>query len=115
VRGASGVLRRGFCRRPILWGIATWLLSVLSGATALALANFGGPAWIFVAIGLWLWTVGLPTLAAVLGIVFIWGSLPEQPAHSFAWATLAALFASCALQVGAARFLARLLRLREAS
>lgn len=89
-------------------------MSILSGAAALALANFGAPAWIFAAFGLWLWTLGLPTLLAVLFVVFAWGQLPSQPAHSFAWAAAAAMVISCAFQLGSALLLARFLRPRVA-
>ena len=53
------------------------LLSLLAGATALVLAEFGAPVWVFVLLLGWLVTVGLPTLSAVLLLVRFWegGSL----------------------------------------
>ena len=48
------------------------LLSLAAGATALVLAEFGAPEWVFVLLLGWLLIPGLPTLAAVLLLASFW-------------------------------------------
>ena len=59
-----------------VWMCSTWLLSLLAGAVALVLADFGAPVWVFLLLGLWLCTLGLPTTLAVLLVAFLWGNFP---------------------------------------
>lgn len=59
-------------RKNLLVAGGLSLLSLLAGATALILAEFGAPAYIFVSLLAWLLTLGLPTLAAVLLLACIW-------------------------------------------
>jgi len=61
---------------PKTWGFFFWLLSLAAGAAALVLADFGAPAWLFIAIGAWLLTAGLPTLVATLAVASAWGDFP---------------------------------------
>jgi hypothetical protein len=63
---------------PKTWGFFFWLLSLAAGAAALVLADFGAPAWLFIAIGAWLLTAGLPTLVATLAVASAWGDFPFQ-------------------------------------
>lgn len=59
-------------RKNLLVAGGLSLLSLLAGATALILAEFGAPAYIFVLLLAWLLTLGLPTLAAVLLLARFW-------------------------------------------
>ncbi len=63
-------------RHPKVWICSTWLLSLLAGAVALVLADFGKPVWVFILLGLWLCTLGLPTTLAVLLAAALWGNIP---------------------------------------
>ncbi len=67
------------------------LLSLLAGAIALVLAEFGAPVWVFVLLLGWLVTVGLPTLSAVLLLVRFWEG-PSLQAFLVSAAALAFLF-----------------------
>ncbi len=49
-------------KHPRLWVLLSWLASLAAVASALVLADFGAPTWIFVLLFSWLLTVGLPTL-----------------------------------------------------
>jgi hypothetical protein len=71
------------------------LLSLLAGAGALILAEFGAPVWVFVLLLGWLVTVGLPTTSAVLLMVRFW----EGP--SFQAFLLSATVLAFAFQFGA--------------
>jgi len=64
-------------RRPGTLAALTWVVSLVAGASALVLADFGGPPWVFLALGLWLFTVGLPTLAGTLLVAYLTGVLPS--------------------------------------
>ena len=72
VAGLSRIVRS----YPKLLGLGTWLVSFLAVVTALVLADLGAPVWIFLLLGLWLCTLGLPTLLAVLIVASVWGRLP---------------------------------------
>ncbi len=60
-------------KKTLLVALLLWLLSLIAGAAALFLAEFGGPAWVFVLLLGWLLTFGLPTLSAVLFLARFWG------------------------------------------
>ena len=59
-------------RRDLLIAGVVCLLSLVAGAGALVLAEFGAPVWVFVLLLGWLVTLGLPTLAAVLLLATFW-------------------------------------------
>ncbi len=60
-------------KKTLLVALLLWLLSLIAGAAALFLAEFGVPAWVFVLLLGWLLTFGLPTLSAVLFLARFWG------------------------------------------
>lgn len=105
-------LARAVVRRPVLWAVATWLASAAAGIAAVVLADFGAPAWVFLALGAWLLTAGLPTLVASLVVLAGWAGLPPRlmpPPVAGAVALVAATFLA---QLGATALLARLVRRR---
>lgn len=59
-------------KKTLLVALLLWLLSLIAGAAALFLAEFGVPAWVFVLLLGWLLTFGLPTLSGVLFLVRFW-------------------------------------------
>ena len=59
-------------KKTLLVALLLWLLSLIAGAAAILLAEFGAPVWLFVFLLGWLLTFGLPTLSAVLLLVRIW-------------------------------------------
>ena len=69
--------------------------SLLAGAAALILAEFGAPVWIFVGLLTWLVTVGLPTLAAVVILATLW------PGPSFRAFLVTAILFAWVFQLGA--------------
>jgi hypothetical protein len=58
--------------RTVLLSACLSVVSLLAGAAALVLAEFGAPAWIFVVLLAWLVTFGLPTLVSVLLLATFW-------------------------------------------
>ena len=78
-------------RWPKIWAFSTAAASLFAGAFAVILAEFGGPSWAFVLLGVWLWSFGLPTTLAVLLLVSLWGDAAASVSNSF-W-----LFAVCAV------------------
>ncbi len=74
----------------------SWLISLLIAFSAFVLAEFGGPWWIFVLCGLWLWSFGLPTTVSFVFLAALWGNLPIVGTPSlmaFAiWAVTLSLF-----------------------
>jgi len=97
-------------RRPGTLAALTWAVSLVAGASALVLADFGGPPWVFLALGAWLLTVGLPTLAGTLLVAYLTGVLPSG-ALPLGPALLAIAIASLVLQsvafLAASRLLGR--------
>jgi hypothetical protein len=97
-------------KRWVLFGLLTWLGTILAGGAALVLADFGAPAWAFVAPVLWLWTLGLPALLATLVTLAVGGTFPGigVAAAALGLASLAAqLLAAYALARAAANRRAR--------
>ncbi len=78
------------------------LLSLLAGAIALVLAEFGAPVWVFVLLLGWLVTVGLPTLSAVLLLVRVWEG-PSFQAFLVLAAVLALVFQFAAVSLVSSR------------
>jgi len=72
--------------------VLTGFISLLLGAAAVVLADFGMPGWFFILTQIWFWTLGLPTMLGVLLVTAFWG-IPG-------WTTLPLwLFATCAAAV----------------
>ena len=59
-------------RRSLLVAVPLWLVSLIAGAAAIVLADFGAPSWVFVLLLAWLLTLGLPTVCAVLLLARYW-------------------------------------------
>ena len=51
----------------------TCLFSLLLGAAAIVLADFGTPIWFVFLTQAWFWTLGLPTMLGVLAVAAAWG------------------------------------------
>ncbi len=68
-----------------------WMLSLTAGATAIVLAEFGAPVWVFVGLFAWLLIPGLPTLVAVLLVTQSWQG-PSFQAYLLTAALLAFFF-----------------------
>jgi hypothetical protein len=81
-------------RTPFIKGALLSLATLLIGATALILADFGQPMWVFVPLLAWLATVGLPTSIAVIILASSWGRVPA--------ATGILPFVICSLGLGTA-------------
>lgn len=58
--------------RSVLWTALLWLASLAVGVSALILAEFGAPVWVFVLVFAWLLSLGLPTLLGVLLVTRFW-------------------------------------------
>jgi hypothetical protein len=58
------------------WALLTTLATLVAGASAIVLADFGCSLWWFAPLFLWFGTVGLPTTLAVLVVAACWGRLP---------------------------------------
>ena len=91
----ANVLRTKRLRKDALVGGLLWLLSLAAGTAALMLAEFGAPAWIFVVLFVWLATIGLPTLAAILLLAWLW------PGRSLQAYLLSAVLLAFLFQFGA--------------
>jgi len=59
-------------RKNLLLTSVLSFLSLIAGACALIVAEFGGPVLILIPLLVWLLTLGLPTLAAVLLTARFW-------------------------------------------
>jgi hypothetical protein len=89
-------------------------VTLVAGASALVLADFGGPGWVFIVIGLWLVTAGLPALAGVLLVASFTQGLPVAGTISLGPAIVLMALASLALQASACLLASRLLARRPA-
>jgi hypothetical protein len=76
---------------------SSWLISLPVAFSAFVLAEFGGPSWIFVLCGIWLWSFGLPTTLSFVILAALWGNLPIVETRSLTafviWAVILSLFA----------------------
>lgn len=52
------------------------VITLVTGAAVVVLADFGAPVWVFAALLLWPATVGLPSTLAVLLLASLWGHFP---------------------------------------
>jgi hypothetical protein len=66
----------GLIRHWKLSVLGSWLISVVVTVFVLTLAEFGAPTWVFITCGLWMFTLGLPTILSVLVLVGVWGRVP---------------------------------------
>jgi hypothetical protein len=77
--------------KAALIAIGLWVVSLTALVASLALGDFGASLWLIVPLLIWLVSLGAPTTAAVLILVWIW------PGGSFllflGLASAAALFA----------------------
>ena len=61
----------------LAWALLTTLVTLTAGASAIIMADFGQPLWIFILLFLWLGTIGLPTTLGVLLVAACWGRMPD--------------------------------------
>ena len=99
----------------LVFGLATWLTSLVAIAAALVLADLGASAWIFILLGLWLFTLGLPTLGAVWLVASLSGRLPWIGTPPLHVALGVAVLLSLAFQVSACLLISRRLKRRKAA
>ena len=97
-------------RRPKTWAFSTSLATLMVGAVSIVLAEFGGPVWVFFVSGLWLWTAGLPTTLAVLGLAAVWGNIPGMTTGSFGSFVACAALLALGFQTAAFLSIARVLK-----
>lgn len=97
-------------RYPKTCGVCTSLVTLLAGAACVVLAEFGGPAWVFAALGIWLWTIGLPTTVAVLLLVSLWGEEAVSISGSLEFFAVCAVILSLCFQIAAVLFVVRILK-----
>ena len=107
-RGLAGLI----IRRPKTVAAITWAVSVAAGASALVLADFGGPPWVFILLGLWLLTAGLPALAGTLLVASFTQGLPVVGTLSIGPALVAMALLSLVFQSSACLLASRLLARR---
>ena len=97
-------------RYPKTWGVCTSLATLLAGAVCIILADFGGPAWVFVVLGIWLWTFGLPTTVAVLLLVSLWGEAAVSISSSLGFFVVSAMILSLCFQTASVLFVVRIFK-----
>ena len=81
--------------RTLLTAALLSVLSLIAGAAALILAEFGAPVWLLAGLVTWLVTIGLPTLVSVLLLARFW------PGPSFQTFVLSAIVLACLFQFAA--------------
>ena len=62
--------------RTLLVSAGLTVISLLAGAGALALAEFGTLHWLLLLLLAWLLTLGLPTTLAIVTLAAFWRDLP---------------------------------------
>ena len=102
-------------RRPKTWALLTAVASLCAGTFAIVLAEFGGPAWAFVVLGIWLWTIGLPTTVAVLLLVSLWGETAVSISSSLGFFVVCAVILSLCFQTALLLFAVRVLKSKGAA
>src|SRR5881628_2852337 len=109
--GKGCAMKKSMIDHPAVWAFSTAAASLLAGAIAIVLADFGAPMWVFIALGLWLWTIGLPVTLAVLLTALLWGRIPGLTTASLgafmACATILAFGVQTAFFLLISRILAR--------
>jgi hypothetical protein len=58
---------------PVLAAIIVSVLTLVAGAAAVVLADFGAPLIVFLLLLAWLATIGLPSTVGVLLVAALWG------------------------------------------
>ena len=58
--------------KTTLIAFGLWLTSLAAGAAAIGLGDLGAPLWLIVLLLTWLSTLGAPSTAAVLAVVWVW-------------------------------------------
>jgi len=95
------------------WAALTCLASLFLGAAALLWADFGMPAWFFFFTQVWFWSIGLPTMLAVLAVAAVWG-IPGWTAWPAAAFIVCTVLVALAFQTGSFFLLIRAWRLAGA-
>ena len=106
-------MTKSLTRYPKTWAVSTSLTTLLAGAACIILADFGGPAWVFVVLGIWLWTIGLPTTVGVLLLVSLWGEAAVSISSSPEFFVVCTIILSLCFQTATALFVVRILKSKE--
>ena len=110
LHGQNLMIITSIVRWPKIWAFLTAVASLLAGAFAAILAELGGPAWVFVLLGVWLWTIGLPTTLAVLLLVSLWGEAAASITGSLELFVVLAVILSLCFQGVSVLWMVRVLR-----
>lgn len=106
-------MTKSLVRYPKTWAVSTSLATLLAGAGCIVLAEFGGPAWVFVVLGIWLSTVGLPATVAVLLLASLWGQAAALISSSLGFFVVCAMILSLCFQAATTLFVVRILKSKE--
>ena len=110
LHGQNLMIITSIVRWPKIWAFLTAVASLLAGAFAAILAELGRPAWVFVLLGVWLWTIGLPTTLAVLLLVSLWGEAAASITGSLELFVVLAVILSLCFQGVSVLWMVRVLR-----
>ncbi len=110
LHGQNLMIITSIVRWPKIWAFLTAVASLLAGAFAAILAELGGPAWVFVLLGVWLWTIDLPTTLAVLLLVSLWGEAAASITGSLELFVVLAVILSLCFQGVSVLWMVRVLR-----
>ena len=103
-------MTKSLIRHPKTWAVSTSLVTLLAGAVSIILADLGGPAWVFVVLAIWLWTVGLPTTVAVLLLASLWGEAAVSISSSLGFFVVCAMILSLCFQTISVLFVVRIVK-----
>jgi len=104
------MLSKAVIARLMTWACLASVATLLVGAAAIVLAEFGGPVWAFVVLGVWMWTVGLPTTLAVLLLTSVWGNIPWVPTGSLGAFFVCAAVLAFTFQIVVFRWITKVLK-----
>ena len=97
-------MTKSLIRYPKAWAVSMSLVTLLAGAVSIILADLGGPAWVFIVLGFWLWTIGLPTTAAVLLLIALWREPAVSVSSSLGFFVVCAMILSLCFQTSSVLF-----------
>ena len=97
-------------RYPKLLVGFSWLISVCVAVLVFVVADFGGPAWIFILCGLWLCSLGLPTTLSAVALAAIWGNIAGLGTPSLSTFVIVVAVVSLAVQAMSVLVVVRALR-----
>jgi hypothetical protein len=83
---------------PKSCGVVTGVVSLAAVAAAMVLGEFGAPGVVFILLGLWLFTLGLPTVLATVVVMSLAPDAPVGPLP-LALSLAAVVAASLAAQI----------------